>query len=100
MDLPGVGVKIAMIYMRVAEGVNDGIGVDVHVHRISNRLGWVDTSNPNDTEKELQKIFDKSEWDGINIAMVGFGQILCESKKPKCFQCPLAKLCPSFKELF
>ena len=59
MDFPGVGVKIAMIYMRVAEGANDGIGVDVHVHRISNRLGWVKTANPNETEEELQKIFPK-----------------------------------------
>lgn len=51
MEYPGVGVKIATLYMRTAEGVNDGIGVDTHVHRLSNRLGWVNnTKNPIETE--------------------------------------------------
>ena len=47
MSLPGIGVKITMIYLRTAEGKNDGIGVDTHVHRISNKLGWVNTKDPN-----------------------------------------------------
>ncbi len=52
---PGVGVKIATIYLRTAEGVNEGIGVDTHVHRISERLGWTyKAKNPNETEKQLQ----------------------------------------------
>lgn len=54
MELPGVGVKIAMIYMKVAEGVVEGVGVDTHVHRISNRLGWTDTKTPEETEKALR----------------------------------------------
>lgn len=47
MKYPGVGIKIAMIYMSAAEGKEEGIGVDTHVHRISNRLGWVKTEHPN-----------------------------------------------------
>jgi endonuclease-3 len=49
MDYPGVGVKIAVIYMNVVENQQEGIGVDTHVHRISNRLGWVKTEDPNST---------------------------------------------------
>jgi endonuclease III len=49
MKLPGVGTKIAMIYLRVAENKIDGIGVDTHVHRITNKLGWVKTNTPNET---------------------------------------------------
>ena len=59
MKFAGVGTKITMIYMRVAEGINEGIGVDTHVHRISNRLKWVNSSNPNDTEEQLQQVFPK-----------------------------------------
>ncbi len=95
MNLPGVGTKIAMIYLRVAENRIDGIGVDTHVHRISNKLGWVKTNTPNDTELKLQQLFAKKYWNDINIAMVGFGQILCQAKKQLCDQCPVNKLCPS-----
>ena len=54
MAYPGVGVKIATIYMSYAEGKQEGIGVDTHVHRIANRLGWVKTSDPKHTEELLQ----------------------------------------------
>jgi endonuclease-3 len=84
LKYPGVGVKISMIYLRVAEGVDNGIGVDTHVHRICNRLGWVDTKTPDQTEIALQALFPKNLWKGINVGLVGFGQIHCEAKKPKC----------------
>lgn len=75
---------MGILYLKVAEGISMGIGVDTHVHRISNRLGWVKTKSPIETELELQNIFPSKEWEGINIALVGFGQILCEARKPKC----------------
>jgi len=50
LEYPGVGYKIAMLYLKIAEGVNQGIGVDTHVHRISNKLGWAASKNPNQTE--------------------------------------------------
>jgi endonuclease III len=95
MAYPGVGVKIAMIYMNVAEGTQEGIGVDTHVHRICNRLGWVKTEDPNNTEKQLQVAFRKKWWKDMNIALVGFGQLICNAKKPLCSQCPVSKECPS-----
>ena len=95
MAYPGVGVKIAMIYMNVVENKQEGIGVDTHVHRISNRLGWVKTEDPNATEQKLQQVFPKKYWKEMNIAMVGFGQLICNAKKPLCGQCPVSKLCPS-----
>lgn len=92
---PGVGVKIAMIYMNVVEGVQEGIGVDTHVHRICNRLGWAKTEDPNSTEKQLQAAFHRKWWKEMNIALVGFGQLICNAKKPLCSQCPVSKECPS-----
>lgn len=85
MKLPGIGVKITMIYLRTAQGIEDGIGVDTHVHRISNKLGWVNTNKPNETETNLQMLFPKNYWTDINIDLVGFGQILCNAKKPLCY---------------
>lgn len=90
-----MGVKISMLYLKVAEGKNEGIGVDTHVHRITNRLEWVKTDNPNDTETKLQERFPKKYWGAMNIAFVGFGQLLCTAKKPLCNQCPISKQCPS-----
>lgn len=84
MDYPGVGVKIAMIYMNVVENKQEGIGVDTHVHRISNKLGWVKTEDPNTTEQKLQHVFPKKFWKEMNIALVGFGQLICNAKKPLC----------------
>ena len=78
-----------MIYLRAAEGVLSGIGVDTHVHRISNRLGWIETSNPNLTEIKLQETFPKKYWTDINLTLVGFGQIMCNAKKPLCHECPV-----------
>lgn len=95
MEYPGVGVKIAMIYMNVVEGKQEGIGVDTHVHRISNRIGWVKTEDPNSTEKSLQSVFPKNLWKEMNIALVGFGQLICNAKKPLCGECPVNKQCKS-----
>ena len=92
-SLPGVGVKIATLTMNVAWKQRSGIGVDVHVHRIANRIGWCHTSKPDDTEKELQKIFPKEYWEPINRTLVGFGQTFCNAKSPKCDFCPIFKTC-------
>lgn len=63
MAYPGVGIKIAMIYMKVAEGKEDlGIGVDTHVHRIANRLGWTKSDSPEETELQLQEAFPVQYW--------------------------------------
>lgn len=76
-----------------------GIGVDVHVHRISNRLNWVDTKTPEKTQDELESWLPRNYWQEVNLMLVGFGQTVCTPKNPKCGECLNNKLCPSaFKE--
>ncbi|KAH0787721.1 DNA glycosylase [Histomonas meleagridis] len=98
MKLPGVGLKMATLAMGTAWEKQVGIGVDVHVHRIANRLGWVKTKNPNETEAELQKVFPKELWVPLNEAIVGFGQTICGAKKQKCEECPIRDTCPYGRE--
>ncbi len=92
VKLPGIGRKSANVVL-VHSGV-PAIPVDTHVHRISNRLGLVKTTSPEETEGELKKIFPKSMWDRVNKAMVGFGQTVCRPQRPLCNECPLRKWCP------
>ena len=73
-ELPGVGPKMAFITMNVAFGQPSGIGVDVHVHRIANRLGWCKTKKPEDTRKALEAWLPVEEWIPINPLLVGFGK--------------------------
>jgi len=94
LSLPGVGRKTANFVMGMVFGV-PSICVDVHVHRISNRLGMIDTRSPEETEFALQKLFPKEEWTGINHIMVRFGQKICRPVKPLCNECPLQDQCPS-----
>ncbi len=93
IKLPGVGRKVANIIL--ADAFNEAaIGVDTHVHRISNRLGIISTKKPEETEEELRKIVPINLWSSVNKAFVGFGQTVCRPQKPLCDQCPLEKLCP------
>jgi endonuclease III len=92
LALPGVGRKTANIVL--ARAFNKGtIGVDVHVNRISNRLGIVSTKKPEETEKELMRIVPKRLRRSINRSFVAFGQTVCLPRNPKCPECPLNKIC-------
>lgn len=93
--LPGVGPKMAFLAMQCAWDINAGIGVDVHVHRISNRLGWVKTKDPEETRLSLESWFPQEWWKAINFLLVGFGQVVCYSNRPRCHACPVAESCPS-----
>ncbi|GBB91999.1 hypothetical protein RclHR1_01950011 [Rhizophagus clarus] len=97
MKLPGVGPKMAYLCMQVAWKQNEGIGVDVHVHRITNRLGWCNTeqAGPEATRKVLESWLPRSLWREINPMLVGFGQTTCFPQYPKCSNCPVKKMCPS-----
>ena len=97
MAFKGVGEKMANLAMNNAWNEIIGIGVDVHIHRIANRLKWVKTQTPEQTEVELQKIFPKELWDPVNLTIVAFGQNICGAKKQKCDICPIAKSCPYHK---
>jgi endonuclease-3 len=91
--LPGVGKKTANIVLARAFGKNT-IGVDVHVHRISNRLGIVKTTNPDDTEKKLVCIVPERLKRSFNKTFVAYGQTICLPRKPKCNSCKLNAFCP------
>lgn len=86
-DLPGVGSKMALITLHVGFGIIDGISVDTHVHRITNLLGWVKTDTPEKTRLDLQSWVPREHWGEINVTLVGFGQTVCSSIKPKVLSC-------------
>jgi len=97
IKIPGVGRKVANIIL--AECFNkETIAVDVHVHRISNRLGLVKTISPLQTEFALQKLFPKAEWKNLNRNLVVHGQNICLPVKPKCSICPVKKYCKYYKK--
>ena len=74
----------------------DGLGVDVHVHRISNRLEWVNTKTPEETRVALESWLPREYWDEFNLLLVGFGQQTCASS-PKCEKCIMHACCPYYK---
>ncbi len=93
MSLPGVGSKTANCVLVYAFKV-PAIPVDTHVHRISNRLGWVETKNPLQTEKVLRDTIPKEFWLKLNRLFVRFGQQICIPIRPKCEICSLNEVCP------
>jgi endonuclease-3 len=92
LKLPGVGRKTANLVRNLGFGL-DGICVDTHVHRISNRLGWVRTRFPGETEEALERILPRRFWIPINELLVGFGQRICTPLSPRCSSCPIVEYC-------
>lgn len=92
LKLPGVGRKTANLVVTLGYG-KPGICVDTHVHRISNRLGYVDTKTPEETEFALRKKLPKEYWIEINDLLVSLGQHICHPTSPKCSQCPIEEYC-------
>lgn len=97
LSLPGVGRKTANFVLGMVFG-EPSICVDVHVHRISGRLGLVNTNTPEETEYALREVYPREEWTGINHTMVRFGQTVCRPRHPLCGECPLKEMCPSGDE--
>ncbi|MDR0316250.1 MAG: endonuclease III [Treponema sp.] len=92
LALPGVGRKTANLVLIEAFDL-PGICVDVHVHRISNRCGWVSTKTPEETEMTLRTILPKKYWKGINALLVLYGQNLCRPVSPYCSRCVIKPHC-------
>jgi len=92
IKLPGVGRKTANCVLAYTFN-KPAIAVDIHVHRISNRLGWVKTKTPEQTERELMKILPQRYWIEINELLVKFGQNLCKPISPECSHCPIKGYC-------
>ena len=93
LKLKGVGRKTANLTLILGHN-KPGICVDIHVHRISNRWGYVKTKSPDETEMVLREILPKRFWKGYNDLLVSFGQNLCKPVSPFCGSCPIEDQCP------
>jgi endonuclease-3 len=92
--LPGVGRKTANLVLILGFQSQRNICVDTHVHRISNRLGWVRTGTPDETEQALYRATDQRWWPYLNLYLVTWGQNVCRPLYPRCGECVLRPLCP------
>ncbi len=94
LTLPGVGRKTANLVLILAHRSGDNICVDTHVHRIANRLGWVATRTPEETEHALYEVVDRRWWPVVNLYLVTWGQNICRPVYPRCGACVVAERCP------
>jgi endonuclease-3 len=92
-ELPGVGRKTANLVVTLGYG-RPGICVDTHVHRIANRLGWVRTRHPDETEQALRGVLPRRYWIPINDLLVRHGRAVCRPVSPICSACALREDCP------
>lgn len=93
MKLPGVGIKTANLTLNLGFGI-EAICVDCHVHQIANRLGWIATKTPEESEKALMEVMPKRFWIPLNELLVRYGQVICTSVSPFCSKCPEEATCP------
>jgi endonuclease-3 len=94
LTLPGVGRKTANLVLLLAHASRENICVDTHVHRISNRLGWVTTRTPDQTELALYRVAKKKWWPKVNLYLVTWGQNVCRPVYPRCRACAISSYCP------
>ena len=92
VKLPGVGIKTANVVISTAYQ-EPAIAVDTHVHRVSNRLGIVHTSKVEDTQRGLEKSFDKQDWSELHHLLIFQGRYICKSQNPNCEECKLNNIC-------
>jgi endonuclease III len=93
--LPGVGRKTANVVLGVAFGTPEGVVVDTHVQRLSQRLGWTRQAEPPAIEQELMQLIPKKDWDIVSHTLIFHGRRVCFARKPGCDDCGVANLCPS-----
>jgi endonuclease-3 len=93
--LPGVGRKTANVVLGVAFGKPEGVVVDTHVQRISQRLGFTTETEPPRIELALMQLFPKSEWDMLSHTLIFHGRRICLARAPACSTCPVNDDCPS-----
>lgn len=97
MSLPGVGRKSANVIMLEAFGDAQGIAVDTHARRISNKIGFSAQNEPEKIEQDLLNQFKKEDWKDVNHLFVWHGRYTCIARNPKCSECPLQKYCNDYK---
>jgi endonuclease-3 len=95
VKLPGVGRKTANVVLGVAFGQPEGVVVDTHVQRISQRLGWTAHGEPPEIEQDLMKLFERGVWDPLSHTLIFHGRRICTARKPACAACPVQEQCPS-----
>lgn len=95
MELPGVGRKIANVVQAVGFGIMEGIAVDTHVSRLSQRLEITQNNTPNKIEEDLMKQVPQKRWDDFSLLLIYHGRAICKARNPTCSQCVLNDICPS-----
>ncbi len=95
MKLPGVARKTANVVLAHAYDIHQGVTVDTHVKRLSNRLGLTEHTDPIRIERDLMRLLPQPEWENWSIRLVYHGRAICKARKPECDACVLADLCPS-----
>ena len=97
--LPGVGRKTANVLLGNVAGIAEGIVVDTHVTRLSQRLGFSKNDAAEKIEQDLMEIVPKKDWIAVGNLLIWHGRRICQARKPKCLDCTLGDICPSFKKL-
>lgn len=95
LTLPGVARKTANVVLSEAYGIIKGIAVDTHVMRLSNRLSLSNEKSAEKIERDLMKTYPKHDWYAVCNTLIYHGRQICRAKKPKCYDCILADICPS-----
>ncbi|MFA4876659.1 MAG: endonuclease III [Methanoregula sp.] len=99
LTIPGVGRKTANIVMYHALGKNEGIAVDTHVRRLSQRIGFSDTDNVEVIERDLMALFPQETWGDLTDVLIAHGRATCDAKKPVCDECVVSAKCRYFRTL-
>lgn len=94
VQLPGVARKTANVVLWGAYGINEGIAVDTHVKRIAFRLGFTESVDPVQIERDLMELFPRDAWGDVNHMLVWFGRHVCDARAPRCTECEMHEVCP------
>jgi endonuclease-3 len=95
VELPGVGRKTANVVLGVAFNAPEGVVVDTHVQRLSQRLGWTKHADPVNIEQDLMALFPRADWDRLSHVLIFHGRRVCFARKPSCATCVVNDICPS-----
>jgi endonuclease-3 len=95
ITLRGVARKTANIVLGNAYGIVEGVAVDTHVRRLSNRFGFSEESDPDKIERDLMRLIPKERWFDFTYVLIDHGRAICVARKPKCAECPVNDLCPA-----
>ncbi len=95
LQLPGVARKTANVVLAHGFGIIEGVTVDTHVKRLSNRLGLTKNTDPKTIEKDLMKLLPQPDWENYSIRIIYHGRAVCKARNPNCDECQLNELCPA-----